>query len=644
MTVKFTVLIAATLCLFTCRPRSPESDISAVNNAQSIVPGRPQKLEMCVAIRGNGNYIFAHWGALARILENYGPIDGLAGGSSGSASAFLYESIYTNPAVWDCRPYGGRCSERNAALRMSFLMKSIREFVNVIGDRVDFNAAVHAIPQLVKRFQEKEYVRAVASGDLYSAASATYSILTSPELKGIVDTKIITRLEHALSNKTELKVVMTEIKGVVAAMQWNPESPNILIQRGFIDFNELVKRVGIAGDFYSGKDPQTVQDMKKMLDSCAQDHPGSGMESSTNKQWRVVAELPGPQSLTKPTGWFAGKDMVVQKPTCGAFFKTTANAFFDRFLKANKAPQRLNDTVGKYIPALASTAIFNSVEADNYIRHLYLLFLNDKPYQRGFDSKWIQFGYWGQPADLARIQENRNHYTDIKTSRFLALGERQWGEALRVGPQEPGLGSVLCNYEEGSPTSRGKWDSLSNLWDPVSVNSKSPPACNKWSLGAWSDLHPVQALKNMGCEKVVYITARGGESEFIQGVVKHLTSDDHDWDQIKSRFFDLDVPSSSLNEALGLADSVLCTTWNSVGPTQLDCLEEDSYRSPLLTKDDFFLNLKGERGERLAKAEFKPYFRANATDVVRACTRSAPPVDKNAAQTNPCAANLDKTP
>lgn len=642
MAVKFTVLIATALCLTACRSRSPVSDISA-SDAQSFVPGRPQKLEMCAAVRGNGNYIFAHWGALARILENYGPIDGLAGGSSGSATAFLYESVYMNPAVWDCRPYGGRCAERQAALRMAFLMKSMREFVNVIGDRVDFNVATEVGIRLVKRFQAKEYVRAIASGDLYTAAVEAHKILTSAELKGIIDTKVISRLEHALKNKTELKVVMTELKGVLAGLDWKTDNANILIQRGLIDFNELTKRVGIAGDFYSGKDPQTVQEMKRMLDSCAQDHPGSGMESSVNKQWRVVAELPGPQSLVKPEGWFAGKDMLVQKPTCGAFFKATANGFFDRFIKANKEPQRLNDTVGKYIPAVASTSIFNTAEADNHLRHIYLLFLNDKPYQRGFKSNWIQFGYWGQPQDLARIQENQNNFTDIKTSRFLPLGEGQWGEVLRVGPQEPGLGSVLCNYEAGSATHRGKWDSLSNLWNPVTASSTPPPTCHKWSLGGWSDMHPIQILKNMGCEKVVYATKRGEESNFIRGVVKLLTNDDQDWDQMDREFFDLDVPDSSLNQALGMADSVLCTDWNSPGPTQLDCLEEDAYRAPLLTKDDFFLNLKGERGERLSKAGFKPYFRATSGTAIRGCSANMP-FNKNAVKSDPCAPNLDKTP
>ena len=55
--------------------------------------------KFCAAMRGNGTHVISHFGSLARIVEDYGVIDGMAGGSSGSISSFFYESILLNPTV-----------------------------------------------------------------------------------------------------------------------------------------------------------------------------------------------------------------------------------------------------------------------------------------------------------------------------------------------------------------------------------------------------------------------------------------------------------------------------------------------------------------------------------------------------------------
>lgn len=53
----------------------------------------------CIAIRGNGELMPAHWGALAQTVENFGVPKGMAGGSSGSISTFLMESFLMNPLL-----------------------------------------------------------------------------------------------------------------------------------------------------------------------------------------------------------------------------------------------------------------------------------------------------------------------------------------------------------------------------------------------------------------------------------------------------------------------------------------------------------------------------------------------------------------
>ena len=76
------LLLAASLCataFLGCNPGSQSSDDCDDGLCDDKV-----SLDLCVGIRGNGEKITAHFGALARIVENYGKIDGSAGGAGGT--------------------------------------------------------------------------------------------------------------------------------------------------------------------------------------------------------------------------------------------------------------------------------------------------------------------------------------------------------------------------------------------------------------------------------------------------------------------------------------------------------------------------------------------------------------------------------
>ena len=49
------------------------------------------------------------------------------------------------------------------------------------------------------------------------------------------------------------------------------------------------------------------------------------------------------------------------------------------------------------------------------------------------------------------------------------------------------------------------------------------------SAGGWSDLAPTLVLKNMGCERVVYVTREGDESGFATKIAKNLGMDEAAW-------------------------------------------------------------------------------------------------------------------
>ena len=150
-----------------------------------------------------------------------------------------------------------------------------------------------------------------------------------------------------------------------------------------------------------------------------------------------------------------------------------------------------------------------------------------------------------------------------------------------------------------------------------------------YSAGGWSDLHPIAVLKAHGCGKVVYVTRRGGESLFGQGVAKRLmgfpevpwerlsTSDSMkainvvrnnqgnpaDQTSLWSRLYNLANANSSFNRALNLADAVLCTDWNRFNITDkgaIDAMITEAYRAPWA-----FRSLTSELGRVAVKAGWR---------------------------------------
>src|SRR5690349_6860427 len=91
---------------------------------------------LCVALRGNGNYIITHFASLARLIENYGIIDGMAGGSSSTITMFTYESILKNPTLRTCGDQA--CSAEETAARAALLLKSLREYGQTVGSTDGF--------------------------------------------------------------------------------------------------------------------------------------------------------------------------------------------------------------------------------------------------------------------------------------------------------------------------------------------------------------------------------------------------------------------------------------------------------------------------------------------------------------------------
>ena len=111
----------------------------------------------------------------------------------------------------------------------------------------------------------------------------------------------------------------------------------------------------------------------------------------------------------------------------------------------------------------------------------------------------------------------------------------------------------------------------------------------------------MQALKNIGCAKVVYVTRRGEDSKFARGVAKLLgMPDDAD-----KQLYDLDDPQSSFSRALSAADAVWCTDWDRFKDEEITAMADESYAAVLETKDAYFAQGASAYAHRSERTNFR---------------------------------------
>jgi hypothetical protein len=291
--------------------------------------------------------------------------------------------------------------------------------------------------------------------------------------------------------------------------------------------------------------------MNDWLDACAE--PGLG------KTWFEVAQMPAGDTTS-----------------CGEAFDAMVGDYRAELIaNEDQFRSRIDDKVGEVMPALISTSVLtgDSVASFAEARKSYAAGA-PTPLEVDFDD--VKFGYFGNRADLDRVAENREGYSDAKTAKFMSLGEATWREVLSYSPAEPGLARAL----------------------------ELPSA--DVSFGGWSDLHPSLVLKNLGCEKVVYVTRTGDESGFAIGVARLLGMDA----EAEHALYDLDSDSAYAQSVVE-SDASWCTDWNNQSATDLPGITADGYSAPMESADDFFT------------AGDNPYPNAAESIGLRGCTPGA---------------------
>jgi hypothetical protein len=208
--------------------------------------------------------------------------------------------------------------------------------------------------------------------------------------------------------------------------------------------------------------------------------------------------------------------------SCGDAFAAQVTAYLAAApLEAEPGSgSRIDETIGDTLNALAATSVVtgDGIAAYADARAAYQSGqypTGDIPFAVTFDE--VKFGYWGSAASLTTVLANPMGYTDEKTQKAISLGPATWRAILSRSPAEPGL-ARLRDLPDGS-----------------------------LAAGGWPDLAPVLALKNLGCQRVVYVTRHDAESAFAVGVATKLGMTSAD----DTALYDLSNPSSGFGRACG---------------------------------------------------------------------------------------------
>lgn len=544
--------------------------------------------DYCVAIRGNGENVSAHWSALGKIVEEAGMPTGAAGGSSASISLFFIESVEKNPILNALKakdPVLARKAQGMMFKSMPHYIVNLLEIENVV-------SVYSFMTQLAasKAKGKDGFWGAIEAAKNYDQVAKAYS-----RFMPLVNPEMLAGLKSPSTFNFYKNQMMKAIE-VFGAFNANTDE-NLFVRPGLVDFKYFALWLGTIADFYAGNvDPKIQRGMEQFIGDCAEQSYG--------------------KSFTDPE--FA---------QCRETFKNLVKAYVPQDMDAF-AHKRLFEQVGERMNTFPTTSIIKGGAVQRY----QALLANFKKgnaqadyahFSLDFDRE-LDYGFWGpSDAKLTRMKRGVAKRDDLKSKKFRALGTANWFEVLATSPAEPGLANfqripVGATWEqvkeERVKPSETRWNSLSYR--------------EELSGGGWSDLHPSIVLKASGlCGNVVYLTRQNGDSVFgqqvfirltglqgkvpfwtqigekdadkIQGVqgtnrlgfqTKGLSAENTPWDLISN----LGNVKSSFNASIREADVVYCTDWDRYGMFEGEHapMIEEAYTAPVFLKEGVSFPLK----------------------------------------------------
>lgn len=571
--------------LTNCMEYPPHADLAQTQDADP----QGESPTLCAAIRGNGNLIAAHFGALARILEDQGEIHAMAGGSSGSISAFFYESMLLNPALPkhghdeseryndpnDDNPPSRGLSKRHATLAL--MMKSLLGFALVVGDSPEG----HALQTLasVGHKVRAEGLKSLLQVNWWRAARKLHSILSDPEVRELINPTVLDTL--LMRDRTRLGDYRFKVEELVKAFSviggFEPNDPRMFFREPALNYEGFTRALGRVANFYAGTDLTSNTLLETFLEAC--------LEKSHGRTWGQIAASS------------AGLE------TCGSLFAKAVNTYRSRWrsgiLAKDRSQNRLDHALGQFLPVFAPSAILQGTSAVNIFVQSLANYRNKKDVSLPVNFDDVRFGYFspypqGKDAFLAMKKKFSENAKIVKAVELNPKAPITWGEALRYSTMEPGISRIVQSGDDRA------------------------------FIGGWADLHPTQILRAAGCKKIIYVNRIGAETTFIakQHDYGNLPKEERhgvaEWLNMTTQqywsLYDMRNPDNAYNQSIKEADAVWCTDWDSAMPTELSYMFDHSYG---ITPSARGPHVGHQSGMTIRSAELEPLFLRNGVPHIK---------------------------
>ena len=471
------------------------------------------ELRTCAAVRGNGARVFVHFASLARFHELYGRLWGISGGSSGSVVALMVDSIYQNPFIQRCGR--GRCTAEEAAARIALLLKTFPVHLEALAAEPD--AGEFFFPASMGRQIEAERIPQRLSEQPAEGLRAFLRLLRSDRFRQRLNPEILSSVEGSADPAA---LALDISRGIIGAREFSLDSSRVFLRPGATSFRRFADHYGRLASFYAAEGGIDAARMETLMTSCAT--PGRGLE------WDAVAKLKAGRS------------------SCGELFASLLQDSVRQAREsqaATRAEQPIGSGTGLHVLVSVTQMGGDSLVRWQSARQAYLA---------GRSTEWApQFRDWsvaymGRDADLDRLISNPYRFADLKTQRARALKGMSWRDILEHSPAEPGMSRAL------------------EILGPAVTT------------GGWADGQPVQALRNIGCDRVVLFD-KTPEQPYQRRVAGLLGASPAELDQL----FAAGLPSSSLAIAVANADMVWCSDWDRVRAMDLSGMSAAGWNATL---------------------------------------------------------------
>ena len=484
------VAIAIAVTMFMLAGTLPASASSDGRGDRTVRIPRPKaESSTCAGIRGNGQNLFAHYGALARHVEEYGVVTCAAGGSSGSITTFFMESMWANPDLQSC--YGQKCRGVARDARMSLMLKSVVGLVET-----GLFEDVATVSALVEEISVGNIEELLAGDSPQQGVEALLRILR--DLGPLINQELIQLL---LTSPDPVFHATDIIEGLEKGLQFIVDDPAVFVRTSPIDFDAFATLLGTYGSFYAGYGPTDRDGIAGWLDACA--------EAGIGLTWEEVRELPGTAART-----------------CGETFGDLFNEYRERNV-VNPGPNRADDPVGRYLPVFGVTGVLtgDTIQKWEEARAAWIA-ATPIVFEPDFDD--IGVGYWGRESELRQIQRRLRSNVDLVSEQFVPLGSSSWREVLKSSPAEPGFSPGVPL--DAGVISVGGWADPLRILPLEALKAKTTIAINRLGgVGGFTE----QATRLLGAndaEIAALYSTTDQDSSFYQGLDEATGVWCTDWD------------------------------------------------------------------------------------------------------------------